>query len=66
MLLTLEWRIPWEAGWTPVKKVAAAEKLKAYMLEGTFFESSMRMKVSKVEVVTAPEREPYIKLTLER
>jgi hypothetical protein len=65
MILTLEWRIPWDV--PKEREKPAAEKLKKYIDEGTFFESAMRMRVVQCDVVNdASQDQPYLKLTLER
>lgn len=67
MPIDLEWRIPWEAGWSVQKKIAAAERLVKYMTQGTFFETASRARVIEAKVVqNTPTSDPFIKLRLER
>lgn len=63
----LEWRVPWEAGWSLEKKVAAAEKLVSYIKRGTWFDVASRAQVTEAQVVQhTPTSEPYITMKLER
>jgi hypothetical protein len=74
VILELEWHIPWDAGWTPEKKLAATQKIADYMTTGTILETGTRMRVTKADVVEPfkdadPEakvrRDPFIRFRLE-
>lgn len=66
MLLTLDWHIPWDV--PTGKRIKAAEKLKTYIVDGGFFESSMRMRVVACEIMErhGTTDDPWLKITLER
>lgn len=65
MRLSLEWHVPWEANWSPEKKMAAAEKLADYLQRGTFFEEKSRMKVESVTIVRSnPQDSPYLQMVM--
>jgi hypothetical protein len=67
--LELEWRIPWSEDWDKQKKVAAGKRLVDYMVRGSFYESSNRLKVERAGVVVPQvdngDPDPYITITLE-